>query len=38
VIYADGSRTDINGAASEGDDDVVTTLLNVLEAQPDGMR
>ncbi|MEI5997625.1 hypothetical protein H3V53_10535 [Paraburkholderia bengalensis] len=38
VIYADGSRTDINGAVFEGDDDVVTTLLNVLEAQTDGVR
>lgn len=38
VMYADGSRTDINGAAFEGDDDVVTTLLNILKAQADGMR
>ena len=38
VMYADGSRTDINGAAFEGDDDVVTILLSVLEAQTDGMR
>ena len=38
VMYADGSRTDINGAAFGGDDDVVTTLLNVLEAQTDGVR
>ena len=38
VMYADGSRTDINGAAFEGDDDVVTILLNILEAQTDGMR
>ncbi|MDR6393507.1 hypothetical protein [Paraburkholderia phenoliruptrix] len=38
VMYADGSRTDINGAAFEGDDDVVTTLLNILEAQTDGRR
>ncbi|WP_054933202.1 hypothetical protein [Paraburkholderia caribensis] len=38
VMYADGSRTDINGAAFEGDDDVVTILLNILEAQMDGVR
>ncbi len=38
VVYTDGSRTDINGTASEGDDDVVMTLLNVLKAQTDGMR
>ena len=38
VMYADGSRTDINGTVFEDDDDVVTTLLNVLEAQTDGMR
>ena len=38
VMYADGSCTDINGAAFDGDDDVITTLLNVLEAQKDGVR
>ena len=38
VMYADDTWTDINGAAFEGDDDVVTTLLNILEAQMDGMR
>ena len=38
VMYADDTWTDINGAAFEGDDDVVTTLLNILEAQTDGRR
>jgi hypothetical protein len=38
VMYADGSRTDINDVALEGDDDVVTTLLNILKAQPSGSR
>ncbi|MDR6420566.1 hypothetical protein J2801_002847 [Paraburkholderia phenoliruptrix] len=38
VMYADDTWTDINGAAFEGDDDAVTTLLNILEAQTDGMR
>ncbi|WP_321175939.1 hypothetical protein [Paraburkholderia caribensis] len=38
ATYADGSCTDINGAALEGDGDVVRTLLNVLQAQTDGMR
>lgn len=38
ATYADGSCTDINGAAFEGDGDVVRTLLNVLQAQTDRMR
>lgn len=38
VMYADGSGTDINAAAFEDGDDVVTTFLNMLEAQTDGMR
>lgn len=38
VTYADGCCTDINGAAFEGNDDVVWTLLNVLQAQTDGVR
>ncbi len=38
VMYADDTWTDISGAAFEGDDDVVTTLLNILKAQTDRMR
>ena len=38
LMYADGSCTDINGAAFDGDDDVITILLNVLQAQTDGVR
>ncbi|WMY08107.1 hypothetical protein [Paraburkholderia phenoliruptrix] len=38
VMYADGSRTDITGAAFEDDDDVVTTFLNILGAQTNGTR
>jgi len=37
-VYADGSRTDIDAAAFEGDDDVVTAFLNILEAQTNGTR